>query len=218
MRFARRHLNATLLPDGKVLVTGGTRAPGFNNEANPVRRAELWDPETETWTTLPGMQVTRGYHSTALLLPDGRVLAAGGGQGSGATSAYNNAELYAPAYLFQGVRPTIAAAPRVVTYDRSFVVRTPNAATITAVTLVRLPSVTHAFDQNQRFLSLDFARSADRLIVTAPALATLAPPGHYMLFILNHNGVPSVARIIAVAPAAPIADDPTLVLAEEERQ
>ena len=79
MAFARRQHNATLLPDGKVLVTGGTRLPGFNNGAGAVLTAEIWDPATEAWTTLASMRVPRLYHSTALLLPDARVLAAGGG-------------------------------------------------------------------------------------------------------------------------------------------
>lgn len=198
MTFARQQLNATLLPDGKVLATGGVGGPGFNNEANPVLHAELWDPATEEWTKLPAMQVTRGYHSTALLLPDGRVIVAGGGQGAGATGVNNNAEMYLPAYLFKGPRPTVTAAPAVVTYGETFAVQTPNAENVTGVSLIRLASVTHAFDQNQRFNWLHFSPGTSSLSVTAPALPNLAPPGHYMLFILNEQRVPSVASIVQI--------------------
>ena len=196
MQFARRQLNSTLLPDGKVLVTGGVGGPGFNNEKNPVLAAEIWDPETEDWTTLSSMQVTRGYHSTAILLPDGRVVSAGGGEGAGATSFHKDAELFSPPYLFDGPRPTIATAPDSVNYGQTFFVATPNAVNIAKVNLIRLPSVTHSFDENQRFNSLSFSIVAGGLNVAAPVGPTVAPPGHYMLFILDNNGVPSVANII----------------------
>lgn len=199
MQFPRRQLNATLLPDGKVLVTGGVGGPGFNNETNPMLAAEIWDPETKTWTTLASMQVTRGYHSTAMLLPDGRVVSAGGGQGAGATSFHNDAELFSPPYLFKGLRPTIVTAPDSVTYGQTFFVGTPDAANIKNVNLIRLPSVTHSFDENQRFNSLpDPVIVNGGLNVTAPAGPNLAPPGHYMLFILDRSGVPSVAKIIQI--------------------
>lgn len=198
MQYARRQLNATLLPDGKVLVTGGTGGTGFNDESNPVLPAELWDPESETWTTLPAMQVTRGYHSTAVLLSDGRVLVAGGGQGAGAVGNHNDAEIFSPAYLFKGPRPRIAQAPATIRYGRNFVISTPNAASISRVSMIGLSSVTHSFDENQRFLWLSFSATAKGLIVTAPADGNLAPPGYYLLFILNSDGVPSVGRIIKI--------------------
>ncbi|MBI3757782.1 MAG: DUF1929 domain-containing protein [Deltaproteobacteria bacterium] len=198
MNFSRRHLNATLLPDGTVLVTGGVDGPGFNNESKAVFAAELWNPVTETWTLLPAMQGTRGYHSTALLLPDGRVVAAGGGEGGGATGHHIEAEIYLPSYLFKGPRPVINSAPPTVNYSETFVVQTPNAATIAKVSLIRLPSVTHAFDQNQRFLSLDFTPGTGSLTVSAPVSANLAPAGHYMLFIVNTDGVPALAKVIGI--------------------
>jgi hypothetical protein len=199
MALARRQLDSTVLPDGKVLITGGTGIAGFNNEANPVLPSEMFDPVTETWATVAAMQVPRGYHSTALLLPDGRVLSAGGGEGAGATSLHNDAELYSPPYLFKGPRPTITSAPTAVTYGQVFAVKTPNAAAIAKVSLIRLPSVTHSFDENARFITASFAPSSDGINVTAPSSGNVCPPGHYMLFILNANGVPSVARILHVS-------------------
>jgi hypothetical protein len=100
MAFPRRQHNATVLPDGKVLVTGGSSIAGFgagiDGDADPVLPAELWDPVTETWTTLAAMDVPRLYHSVAMLLPDGRVLSAGGGEGAAAANLQNNAEFYLP--------------------------------------------------------------------------------------------------------------------------
>jgi len=203
MTYARRQHNATLLPNGKVLVTGGTGGEGFSNEANPILNAEIWDPVLETWTTLPVMQVTRGYHSTALLLPDGRVMVAGGGQGAGATSFHNNTEIYSPAYLFKGPRPKITTVPKTLTFGQKFVISTPNPSTISSVSLIRLPSVTHSFDQNQRFARLGFTRIASGLRVTVPVNGYIAPPGHYMLFIINNKGVPSVAAIVKLVAPPP---------------
>ena len=189
MAYARRQLNATLLPDGKVLVTGGTSGPGFNNSSTPVLASELWNPVTETWTTMASGEIPRLYHSGALLLPDGRVFATGG-------DGYNQAEVYSPPYLFRGARPAIATAPASVAYGQTFFVETPNAASITQVTWVGLSSVTHAFNMNQRINLLSFSQAAGGLNVVAPASPTLAPIGHYMLFILNSDGVPSVAKIV----------------------
>jgi hypothetical protein len=206
MAFARRHLNATLLPDGRVLVTGGLDGPGFTNEAEGVLAAEVWNPITEQWTTLPSMKVTRGYHSTALLLPDGRVLVSGGGQGAGAPIAHYENEIFTPSYLFQGARPAISTAPTSVGYAKSFLVGSPSAVSVTRATMIRLGAVTHAFDQDQRFIDLgSVARVGSSVRLTSPALANLAPPGYYMLFLLNANGVPSVGKMIRlVATPSPI--------------
>ena len=165
--------------------------------------AEIWDPVSEMWTTLPAMQVTRGYHSTALLLPDGRVLVAGGGHASGATSFHNNAEFYSPNYLFKGSRPHISSIPATITFGQKFSILTAQASGINRVSLIRLPSVTHSFDQSQRFMWLNFTKKTGSLQVTAPANGNEAPPGYYMLFILNSKGVPSVASMIHLVSSTP---------------
>jgi hypothetical protein len=143
----------------------------------------------------------RGYHSIALLLPDGRVLSAGGNVGGA------NAQVFSPPYLFAGPRPTIVSAPGEATYGQTVFIGTPDADTITQVTLVRTGSVTHTFDENQRFLSLQFTQDSGGLNVSLPANANLAPPGYYMVFLLNSAGTPSVAAIISIgqnaAPSAP---------------
>lgn len=197
MAHARRQFNATLLPDGSVLVTGGTSAAGFSNPAGAVHAAESWDPATEVWTLWASNRVTRVYHSTTLLLPDGRVLHAGSGDATGLPRELS-AEIFSPPYLFRGPRPSIDKAPDAVVYGQEFFVATAGAPRIVRATLVRLGSVTHGFDQNQRFLELSLRRAAGGLMLTAPVSANTAPPGHYLLFILDGKGVPSVARTLRI--------------------
>jgi hypothetical protein len=193
MAYARRHLNATVLPTGQVLVTGGTNGTAFSDESRPVYPAELWAPATGTWTTMASNSVVRAYHATAVLMRDGRVLLTGSGDGAGTTDR-RNAEIFSPPYLFKGSRPSISSSPGSARYAQSFFVGTSQASTIGAVTLVRLGSVTHAFDANQRFNRLSFVLTAGGLTVTTPSSPNLAPPGHYLLFIVNQNGVPSTGK------------------------
>ena len=223
MNFARRQHNATTLPDGTVLVTGGTRgggAPGtaeaFNNldPGQPVHIAELWDPQTGQWTTLAAEQTDRCYHSTAVLLPDGRVLSAGGGEfilnegtpqqvANGPQDTHYDAQLFSPPYLFKGPQPQITSAPDSVQYSATFEIGTAQPQHIATVSLIRLSSVTHSFNASQRINFLPFQVTGGTLTATAPPNANVCPPGHYMLFIVDQQGVPSVAEIIQVsAPAA----------------
>ena len=200
MAYPRRHLNATMLPTGEVLVTSGTRATSFDDPSLAVHVAEIWNPGTGAWRKVASNSVNRSYHSTSLLLPDGRVLHAGSG---GATFPdgspmpdQKNGEFYSPPYLFAGTRPTISSAPGSVAYGSSFTVSTTSASSIGKVSLIAIGSVTHAFDMNQRFMWLSFTRTSSGLTVKAPGTRNTAPPGYYMLFILNSSGVPSKARVI----------------------
>ncbi|PTL76930.1 galactose oxidase-like domain-containing protein [Vitiosangium sp. GDMCC 1.1324] len=199
MAWPRRQLNATLMPDGKVLVTGGSSGSDFDDDNQPVKVPELYDPDTDTWTKLAPAADYRGYHSTALLLPDGRVLTGGGRN-------RHTAEIFTPPYLKQdGPRPTIQSAPAVIDPGTSFLVQTPNAAQVAKVTLISLGSVTHAFDQNQRFLKLPFTPASGGVTVTAPASNLAAPPGYYLLFLVDGRGVPSVGSIVKLNVKAPSA-------------
>jgi galactose oxidase-like protein len=195
MNHARRHLNLTLLPTGEVLATGGVAGTTFNDVTLGVHQAEMWTPATGQWRDLASSVVTRGYHATSLLLPDGRVLHSGSGDGAGAPNQ-PNAEIYSPPYLFRGERPTITGAPASVRYGEQFRIETPQAGSIAKVSLIRLGAVTHAFDQNQRYLRLAFTADGTGLTMTAPASSNRAPPGHYMVFVLNGSDIPSVARIV----------------------
>jgi hypothetical protein len=197
MAYARRHVTATLLPTGQVLATGGSSGTDFSDEKSAVYVAELWDPSTGIWTKLSSNSVPRAYHSTALLLPDARVLVTGGGDAAGEPNHYN-AEIFSPPYLFKGSRPQYSSAPSTVGYGQTFTVGTPTPTAITRVTWVRLGSVTHAFNSNQRFNELRFTRTSSALSVTAPPNRNVAPPGHYMMFLLNSAGVPSTARIVQI--------------------
>jgi len=213
MAFRRRHMNATILPDGQVLATGGTRGGGsvlVNIDPSlAVHEAEIWNPATGQWTTLAKNNVNhmRLYHSVSLLLPDGTVLhgssgdamTIGPGGGEIPVPPERNHEIFSPPYLFKGARPTITSlSPATVGYGQTFSVNTPNAAQVTAVRWIRLGSVTHAFDMSARANTLSFARTTSGVDVTAPANPNLAPPGDYLLFILNRNGVPSAGKVVRV--------------------
>ncbi|NTX34959.1 DUF1929 domain-containing protein [Myxococcus sp. CA033] len=193
MSIRRRQHNAVLLPDGTVLVLGGSSGPGFDSADFPVYYAEVYNPATNTWTSLASNVRYRGYHSTALLLPDGRVLSAGG-------RLERTAEIYSPPYLFKGARPVVTAAPTTALPASTFTITTPDAANISRVSLIALGSVTHTFDMNQRLLTLNFTRNTGSLTVTAPANRNLAPPGYYQLFIVNNAGVPSYGRRLRIPP------------------
>lgn len=206
MATRRRQHNVTVLPDGSVLSTGGTSGIGFNNPCGAQYAAELFNPQSEQWTTLAVGQNPRLYHSTAVLLPDGRVMVGGGTAIDG--TAYPgcvvrvpdqpNVELFSPPYLFRGARPVITSAPYGVQYGNSFTVTSPDAAHISKISLIRLSSVTHSVNMNQRYMPLSFTRQGQTLTVTGPANAVEAPPGHYMLFLVNDVGVPSVASIVRI--------------------
>jgi hypothetical protein len=214
MANGRRQHNLTVLADGTVLATGGNSSGeplvDLNNGVYP---AELWNPATGQWQTLAAMQVTRQYHSTALLLPDGRVLSSGGGIcGTCDSVGYlaKNAEVFTPPYLFKkdgsgelAPRPEITSAPDEVAYNAPFAISTPNAASIGKVALVRLGAVTHSVNMEQRYVPLTFSADGGALNATAPANANIAPPGIYMLFAIGTDGVPSVARMVRVGAAAP---------------
>ncbi len=221
MAFPRKYHNATILADGTLLVTGGSAAPGFNDGSAAVRAAELWDPVTGEWKTLAASQAHRLYHATGLLLPDGRVFVSGGGQPAASVDGVRadnlDAEIFSPPYLFDdngnpAVRPEITRAPTVVRYGDDFIVHTPDGDQTAAVNWVRLSSVTHAFNENQRINRLGFRPVPGGLSVAAPSDPNLAPPGHYMLFVVDDNGVPSEAAIVQIvatpdAPAPPALSD-----------
>ena len=137
MTYPRSFLNLTMLPDGSVLATGGgTDRTGFDTK-KAILPAEMWSPATGTWTTLASMQTPRLYHSTALLLPDARVLVAGGGADPGVVDQ-PTAEIFSPPYLFKGPRPTITSTPATLAYGNNFFVATPDAASISSVSLIAL--------------------------------------------------------------------------------
>ncbi|HJQ82626.1 MAG TPA: galactose oxidase-like domain-containing protein, partial [Candidatus Binatia bacterium] len=191
MNAARRNHNLTVLPDGKVLAIGGSSSnDGAEEIDGAVQGAEMWDPGTGAWTRMACISDPRMYHSTAVLLPDARVLSAGG-------NCFPSYQIYSPPYLFGGTRPTITSAPVDAVYNTSFNVGVSSpASAITSVVFIRPSSVTHAFDQNQRRVTAQFSVvDSTTLSVKAPLNNFVAPRGYYMMFVLA-NGVPSVARFV----------------------
>ncbi|MEA2330360.1 MAG: hypothetical protein QOH58_498 [Thermoleophilaceae bacterium] len=208
--IGRGHANTVLLPDGSMVEVGGgvgrdDLTPSPQHAANPEQRQiELWDPQTREWRLGPAQAEGRAYHSTALLLPDGRVMSAGDEYHGGL--AGDTAEIYEPPYLHRGPRPTIASAPASIKLGADFGVTTPD-TNLTRAALVAPGSATHAVDMNQRFIPLTLTRRSGCVDISAPSNANAAPPGYYMLFLLNDQGVPSVAKFVRLradgaAPAA----------------
>ncbi len=197
--------DSVLLPDGTVFVCNGGRRGQSDNSASPVFEAEIFDPRTETWTTMANAVVPRLYHATAILLPDGRVLTAGT-DGSWNPPPYNvgetRVELFSPPYLFAGTRPAVTAAPDGVQYDQTFEIETPDAHQVDEVVIVRCSSVTHSFNFNQRLVELRIVGRTDGGVsVQAPPDGYVAPGGIYLLFVLK-DGVPSIGRFLQLAPTA----------------
>jgi hypothetical protein len=201
MANPRTYATSVVLPDGNVWVEGGGTTTAPTDPSTAVYDSEMWSPSTESWSTMAAGSVPRLYHSEALLMPDGRVMVAGGGRFDNGTAPTDrfSAEFYDPPYLFKGPRPTITSAPSSLHYNTSFTVQTPDAGSITSVVMVRLPSVTHAINMSQAFVPLSFSANSGSLSVTAATNGNLAPPGYYMLFIINANGVPSVAPILTIS-------------------
>jgi hypothetical protein len=199
MSAPRIEMNATLLPNGEVLAVGGS----VNNEdvSTASLNADLYNPVTNTFSSAGENAFPRLYHSVAVLLPDATVWVAGGNPAMG--TYQQTMEIYQPPYLFNpdgslATQPTITSAPASISYGSSFTVNTPNAANISSVVLVRNPTVTHAFGMDQREVGLSFTAGSGSLTVTAPPNGNIAPPGYYMLFILNSSGVPSASQFVQV--------------------
>ena len=202
MSEPRIEMNATLLPNGDVLALGGS----LNDEdaTTASYNADLYNPATNTFSSAGQNAYPRLYHSVSLLQPDGSVWFAGGNPERG--SYEDHMEIYQPAYLFNSdgtlaTRPTITSAPNGFSYGATFTVQTPNAASIASVVLMRDGSVTHAFDMDQRMVGLSFTVGNRSLTLTAPPNSNIAPPGFYMLFLLNSSGVPSIASFVQLSTA-----------------
>ena len=219
----RRYCNLVVLPGGRSLVLGGltTGATSSTDTSKAVYRPQMWNPATRTWTgpnesdpdRIPSHQVVRNLHSTAVLLPDGRVLSMGGESGEGQPTRKQYAEVFCPSYLFQAdgttpaTRPPVTGATAGVVLGDTFTVCMSNTAGVQKVCLIRPGATTHGFDQNQRYMELSFSIQSNpsRLLVYAPPTADVAPPGYYLLFVVgsdtNNGGTaetPSIARWVQI--------------------
>jgi hypothetical protein len=220
LNHGRAHHNTVQLPDHTMVTVGGgygiLNGNRRSGDAAIHRNIELYEPTTGQWTLGPAQDELRTYHSTALLLPDGRVMSAGDDGYGG--SANDTAEIYEPPYLFKGSRPAIDSAPPSIGYGEHFTVQTSGGAT--KAVLMAPAAVTHANDMSQRNVPLVASTGAGgSMTVTAPAAPELAPPTYYMLFVLNDQGVPSVAKFVRLklgradappppGPSAPLQEPP----------
>jgi hypothetical protein len=206
MAHKRFMSDAVLLPDQTVLVVNGAGSGAADHSHDPVKQTELFDTRTETWKTMAPINRERMYHSSAILLPNGRVLIAGNTEHWNPENPVEDktVEVFTPPYLQRGPRPRIAEAPSQLAYGQQFEIRSPEAERIRSVALMRASSVTHTNNMDQRYIGLAIERRAsDRLTVRSPEDGTYAPPGHYLLFILDDGRVPSVASIVRIDPLAP---------------
>lgn len=199
MHHRRVHANGVLLPDGNVLMVGGVSGYGHSSDTHgehaEVLEAEMYDPSTNAWTLMAAQQKARSYHSTALLLPDGRVISMG--SNPRAKSIERTIEIFSPPYLFRGERPVIAQCPDQITYGQSFSVTVDSARKIVQVVLMRPEVVTHVTNTDQRLLELQFTVAGDvKLEVQGPLTSSHMPRGYCLLFVLSHAGVPSVGKFI----------------------
>ena len=189
MHHGRTRLNAVLLPDRTVFVSGG----GAKGESKPVLQSEIYDPHTGVWTEAAAATVPRLYHSVAALLPDGRVVTAGSNPKRDDDEL--RIEIFHPPYLFRGPRPFIEKVAQQLHYNQRYELRTPQAAQIEWVQLMRPLATTHSCDTQQRLVDVPFERqSLCQLRIRIPREANLAPPGWYMLTIVDKQRIPSVAR------------------------
>jgi YVTN family beta-propeller protein len=212
MAYPRLYSNSVVLPNGQVLVIGGQTFSQEFSDSYAVLAPELFDPQTQTFTVLPAMSIARNYHSIALLLPDGRVISAGGGL-CNCSADHTDMQIMSPPYLFNtdgtaATQPVILSAPTVVGYGTSAAVLTDSP--VTAFSLVRVGSTTHTVNNGQRRVSLAFTPGLNNTYqINLPSNPGILIPGQWMLFALNAQGTPSVAAIISVSNSgAPVLQNP----------
>jgi YVTN family beta-propeller protein len=219
MSSRRDLVNAAILADGKVLATGGSEVWNTLTGVNNI--AEIWDPTTGQWTRGSSGALARLYHSISLLLPDGSVLVGGGGAPGPLNN--RNAEIYYPPYLFdatgaRAARPTLVAAPDTIEIGATLHLNVGDTDTISRVTMIKAGSVTHSWNMEQRFIELTFQAQGSAISAQAPARAADAPPGYYLVFVIDNAGVPSEAKIVRVNVATDLNPQTTPVLTNPANQ
>jgi galactose oxidase-like protein/glyoxal oxidase-like protein len=203
MHSPRVLCDSVLLPTGQILVVGGSSTGKSDVGVDPVLPTELFDLASDTWTELAPINCPHMYHSTALLLPDGRVLR-GGKDGQFQRDPYkyfeHRLEVFSPPYLFSGARPEISSAPASGHYGQDITIGCPTPGDIARAALIRCGAVTHGFHMDQRYVGLLIdGTTANDLTVKLPPNGKVAPPGSYMLFLVDTAGVPSIAHIVKIS-------------------
>ncbi|WP_054560637.1 PKD domain-containing protein, partial [Croceitalea dokdonensis] len=219
MSLPRTMHNSTVLPNGEVLITGGLQGAAVFTDDTAVLGAEIYNPITNQWRTVAAMTTPRTYHSVAILMVDGRVFVGGGGLCDSTPGCIDHfdAEIYSPPYLFDSsnnlaTRPEITAVSAsntvpgahgetIVDYNETITVTTD--VPTSEFSLIRFSAATHATNNEQRRIPLTVAATGTSHNLTIPD-RNLLPPGYYMLFALDTNGVPSVAEVLKIGTALPL--------------
>ncbi len=209
----REYSNAAILPNGQVCLVGGMHVV---DPEDAVLQAEIYDPginwstgaysNPDAWSVKESGTHARNYHSTALLLPNGKVWVAGGNIGANSgdpdTVGIKKIELYEPDYITAPNRIQISEAPRLVGYGETFEILLDQPATnVQRVALIRSGSATHSTNNDQRYVGLVIAaREGNTMRVTAPPNGNVAPPGYYMLWVVDNAGNPcQLAKFVRLA-------------------
>lgn len=222
MNYPRYFHNQVLLPNGEVMVVGGnTNGLSFDDNGSQLS-PEIWNPVTKTWRVVAPHSVPRNYHSVSLLMTDGRIWAGGGGL-CDCYADHPDFEVFTPPYLFNpdgtlATRPEITKAPNIVSYGQTIdVTASPE---VSRFTMIKMSSTTHALNTDLRFLNVQFTAGFDgHYNLTLHTNRNVMTPGYWMLFALNQQGVPSLAKVINVSTSnspvlTTVADQSTIVGAD----
>ncbi len=194
MNFARADGDATILPDGNIFINGGQSY----NEQYSVFTPEIYNPNTQTTKNMSNSYFRRNYHSTSLLLPDGRILTAGGDVW--------NAEIFYPPYLFtkdKNNKTVLAERPKIINLEKN-IKRGQNIdigieGVVSKVSLISTGSTTHAQGSESKFRDIDFVKlSNNKIQIKLDNNSNNIQNGTYLLFILNSKGTPSEGKIVFI--------------------
>lgn len=207
----RNNSDMTALPDGRVLINGGTTVGNSQNEANAVFQSVIFDPYSGDVAYVDSEAVMRLYHSSTVLLADGTILSMGGG-GLGGTKNFMDAQIYSPDYLFNddgtlADRPEITDAPDNIKPGQTFTITVDDASSIARMSFVKTGAVTHSINMESGRMDLNFkVLSNTQIEVSLPDNPHVLSAGNWMLFAWNDKGVPSKAPILSVDPTLPTFD------------
>lgn len=187
----KAYVNVLNLPDRTVLASNGSQ----HNRSDNVLTAAVYQPSTNSWLSVAADPVGRNYHSSAILLPDGRVAVLGSNPLDNSFEV--RISVYSPRYMFNGTRPSITAAPTAAAYGQQISLQTTG--TIRAAQLMSPMSATHQTDSNARLVDLPMTTSGNSVVATIPTNNNLLPPGPYMLTVLDANNLPSIAKWVWIS-------------------
>jgi len=212
MRYSRKFNNGVILPTGEVLIVGGNTSGTEFSDQGTILTPEIWNPTTRAWRSVADHSVPRNYHSVALLMTDGRVWSGGGGL-CNCSADHPDHQVYWPPYLFNAdgslaTRPAISSAPEIVTFGR--VATVAATAGVQKFSLIKFSALTHVLNSDLRYLSVPFSEtSPGQYRLTFPSNRNVLTPGYWMLFAVNSQGTPSIAKVIRVSSSnAPTVNPP----------